>query len=72
MAVNPTKGKELTNMRAAGSDEKIQLTPSRELTLERGLEVMVEDEYLEVTPKSIRLRKQILDETERRKKQRKA
>ncbi|TSC77397.1 MAG: GTP-binding protein TypA/BipA [Parcubacteria group bacterium Gr01-1014_33] len=71
MAVNPTKGKQLTNMRAAGSDEKIQLTPPQEFTLERGLEVMAEDEYLEVTPKSVRLRKQILNETERRKNARK-
>ncbi len=58
MFVNPTKGKQLTNMRASGSDEAMYLTPPYELTIERGLEVMSEDEYLEVTPKSVRLRKQ--------------
>jgi len=57
MTVNPTKGKHLTNMRASGSDMEIQLVPPIELTLERGLEIISEDEYLEVTPKSIRLRK---------------
>ncbi|MBU1160123.1 translational GTPase TypA [Patescibacteria group bacterium] len=57
MRVNPTKGKQLTNMRASGSDEAITLTPPLDLTLERGLEIMREDEYLEVTPKNIRLRK---------------
>ena len=60
MYVNPTKGKQLTNMRASGSDEAIRLTPPFELTIERGLEVMSDDEYLEVTPKSVRLRKQTL------------
>ena len=60
MYVNPTKGKQLTNMRASGSDEAIQLVPPFELTIERGLEVMSEDEYLEVTPTSVRLRKQEL------------
>jgi len=65
MAVNPTKGKELTNMRAKGSDEAIALTPPAELTLERGLEIMNNDEYLEITPGSIRLRKQSLTETAR-------
>jgi len=58
MFVNPTKGKQLTNMRASGSDEAMYLTPPYELSIERGLEVMSEDEYLEVTPKSVRLRKQ--------------
>ncbi len=65
MAVNPTKGKELTNMRAKGSDEAITLTPPTKLTLERGLEIMSDDEYLEITPKSIRLRKQLLTEVGR-------
>jgi GTP-binding protein len=60
MAVNPTKGKALTNMRASGSDDAIMLTPPYEVTIERGLEIMNEDEYLEVTPKSVRLRKQYL------------
>jgi len=61
MSVNPTKGKELSNMRAAGSDEAIVLTPPNELTLERALEIMNEDEYLEVTPKNVRLRKKVFD-----------
>lgn len=58
MAVNPTKGKQLTNMRAAGTDENIMLTPPLAVTIERGLEIMSDDEYLEITPKSTRLRKQ--------------
>ncbi len=57
MEVNPTKGKQLTNMRSKGSDDSILLTPPTELSLERGLEIMSTDEYLEVTPKNIRLRK---------------
>ena len=65
MAVNPTKGKQLTNVRASGSDEAITLTPPYELTIERGLEVMAGDEYLEITPKSVRLRKQHLTEIDR-------
>jgi GTP-binding protein len=67
MTVNPIKGKALTNMRASGSDESLNLTTPTEITLERGLEIMAEDEYLEVTPKSIRLRKQFLKETDRNK-----
>ena len=58
MFVNPTKGKALTNMRASGTDEAMHLVPPYELTIERGLEVMGEDEYLEITPTSVRLRKQ--------------
>lgn len=58
MFVNPTKGKQLSNMRASGSDDAITLVPPFTLTVERGLEVMTEDEYLEITPKSVRLRKQ--------------
>lgn len=65
MTVNPTKGKHLTNMRASGSDDAIQLVPPMKLTLERGMEIMLEDEYLEVTPKSIRLRKQNLTAIDR-------
>ncbi len=67
MDVNPTKGKQLTNMRAKGSDEAIDLTPPFELTIERGLEVMANDEYLEITPKSVRLRKQFLTKSDRAK-----
>ena len=65
MSVNPTKGKQLTNMRSKGSDDAITLIPPFALTIERGLEVMAEDEYLEITPTSVRLRKQYLNETER-------
>ena len=60
MSVNPTKGKQLTNMRASGSDDALNLTPPMKLTLERGLEIMADDELLEITPKSVRLRKKIL------------
>jgi len=67
MTVNPTKGKQLTNMRASGSDENIKLTPPFDLTLERALGMMREDEYLEVTPDSIRLRKKYLTENDRKK-----
>lgn len=65
MYVNPTKGKHLTNVRAAYSDDAIDLVPPLELTIERGLEIMSEDEYLEITPKSVRLRKQHLTEKDR-------
>lgn len=71
MVVNPIKGKQLTNMRASGSDDAIQLTPPLELTIERGIEIMAEDEYLEITPKSVRLRKQFLTEIERKRSKRK-
>ncbi|MAG12941.1 translational GTPase TypA [bacterium] len=65
MVVNPTKGKQLTNIRAAGSDDTIDITPHQELTIENGLEIMSDDELLEVTPLSVRLRKQYLTENER-------
>ena len=65
LAVNPTKGKQLTNVRASGTDEAISLTPPTELTLEKGMSIMSEDEYLEITPNNIRLRKQHLTETDR-------
>lgn len=71
MVVNPTKGKQLTNMRASGADEAINLVPAWELSIERGLSIINEDEYLEITPKSVRLRKQILDEGMRSKQNRK-
>lgn len=67
MPVNPTKGKQLTNMRASGSDEAIVLFPALEISIERGLEVINEDEYLEVTPKNVRIRKQYLSELDRAK-----
>ena len=65
MSVNPTKGKQLTNMRASGTDEAITLNPVFTLSIERGLEVMNVDEYLEITPKSVRLRKKYLTEIDR-------
>jgi GTP-binding protein len=66
MVVNPTKAKELTNVRSAGSDDKIQLEPPRELTLEQALEIINDDELVEVTPKTLRLRKKYLKEHERK------
>lgn len=66
MTVNPTKGKNLTNMRAASADEKIHLEPPFDLTLEKALGLMRADEYLEVTPGAIRLRKQYLTENQRK------
>ncbi len=67
MAVNPTKNKNLTNIRSSGTDEAITLIPPYELTIERGLEIMSGDEYLEITPKSIRLRKKFLTDSDRAK-----
>jgi GTP-binding protein len=66
MTVNPTKEKKLTNIRAAGSDENIVLRPPRDLSLETALEYIEDDELVEVTPRSIRLRKQLLKESARR------
>ena len=71
LTVNPIKGKQLTNVRAAGSDEAIHLTPPSKLTLEKGMNIMGSDEYLEITPNHIRLRKQFLTENERIKEGRK-
>lgn len=67
LVVNPTKAKQLTNIRAAGSDENIILTPPVKLSLEQTLEFIDDDELVEVTPKSIRLRKKLLLEHERKK-----
>jgi len=67
MIVNPTKAKNQSNVRSSGNDEAINLFPPILLTIERGLELMQEDEYLEITPESVRLRKQFLTETERAK-----
>lgn len=67
MTVNPIKGKQLTNMRASGSDEAVTLTPFYGITIERGLEIMNDDEYLEITPHFTRLRKQALTENDRAK-----
>jgi len=64
--VNPIKGKQLTNVRASGSDDAIKLVPPREMSLEKALEWIEDDEIVEVTPKSIRVRKKILDPTQRK------
>jgi len=66
MGVNPTKGKKLDNMRASGKDETIALVPPIRYTLEQSLEFITDDELVEVTPKSIRLRKKLLSESERK------
>jgi GTP-binding protein len=70
LAVNPTKEKKLTNMRATGSDENILLAPPRKMDLEAALEYIEDDEYVEVTPGAIRLRKMLLKEHERRREKR--
>ncbi len=67
MMANPTKGKNQSNVRSSGMDEALTLVPIFELTIERGMEIMTEDEYLEITPKSVRLRKQYLTENDRAK-----
>ena len=71
LVVNPTKAKQLTNIRAAGSDENIVLTPAIRLSLEQALEFIDDDELLEVTPSTIRLRKKLLKEFERKRASRK-
>ena len=71
MDVNPCKGKQLSNMRSSGKDEALTLVPHFALDIERGLELMRDDEYLEITPKSIRLRKKFLTELDRARARRK-
>jgi GTP-binding protein len=65
--VNPLKGKQLTNVRASGKDDNVQLSPPVKLSLEGALAYIADDELVEVTPKSIRLRKRLLDANARRK-----
>ena len=65
LAVNPTKSKQLSNMRSSGSDDAIVVKPPYKLNIERGLDVMALDEYLEITPLNIRLRKKLLTENDR-------
>lgn len=72
ITVNPCRAKKLTNMRASGSDENVLLPPPRVFGVEEALEYIQEDELVEVTPKSIRLRKRILDENERRRREKAA
>ena len=64
--MNVTKSKKLTNMRASGSDEKVSLAPPVVFSLEDALEYIKADEYVEITPNSMRMRKIILDELERK------
>jgi GTP-binding protein len=71
LMVNPTKGKQLTNIRSAGADENIILTPPIKFSLEQALEFIDDDELVEVTPTSVRLRKKLLTENERKREQRK-
>lgn len=66
MVVNPTKAKQLTNVRASGTDDAIILTPPIIFSLEQALEFIEDDELVEVTPKSIRLRKKYLTENDRK------
>ena len=66
LVVNPMKAKQLTNIRAAGSDENIILIPPLKFDLEQALEFIDDDELMEVTPKAIRLRKKLLKEHERK------
>ena len=70
LAVNPTKAKQLTNIRAAGTDEALNLSPPITHTLEQALEFIEDDELVEVTPDSIRLRKKFLTENERKRNKR--
>jgi GTP-binding protein len=67
LVVNPIKGKQLTNVRASGTDEAVRLVPAIQMSLEYAVEFIAEDELVEVTPKSIRLRKRYLKENERKK-----
>ncbi|NNF67070.1 MAG: translational GTPase TypA, partial [Gammaproteobacteria bacterium] len=66
LTVNPTKAKQLTNIRASGRDENVQLSPAIKMTLEQAMEFVDDDELLEVTPTSTRLRKRYLLEHERK------
>ncbi|HEX6956453.1 MAG TPA: translational GTPase TypA [Ferrovibrio sp.] len=72
LEVNPMKAKQLTNIRAAGKDEAVKLTPPRKMTLEQAIAYIGDDELVEVTPKSIRIRKKLLDPNDRKKAQRAA
>jgi GTP-binding protein len=72
LVVNPIKGKQLTNVRSSGTDEAVRLEPPIELTLEKAVEFIADDELVEITPKSIRLRKRHLREHERKKANREA
>jgi GTP-binding protein len=64
--VNVQKGKKLTNMRASGSDDNVKIAPKIQFSLEEAMEYIQKDEYLEITPKTYRMRKILLDENERK------
>ena len=66
LVVNPIKGKQLTNVRASGTDEAVRLTPPIQVTLESAIEFIADDELVEITPKSIRIRKRFLQEQDRK------
>ena len=72
LEVNVLKGKQLTNIRAAGKDEAVRLTPPTKMPLEKALAYIQDDELVEVTPKSIRLRKRYLDPNERKRMEKQA
>ena len=67
ISVNVCKKKQLTNMRASGSDEALRLTPPKQMSMEQCLEFLADDELLECTPENLRLRKRVLDHGERMK-----
>ena len=71
IAINVVRAKKLTNMRASGSDDSVRIAPPEEMSLERAIEFIEDDELVEVTPKTIRIRKRVLDEGERLKQRRK-
>jgi GTP-binding protein len=66
LVVNPIKGKQLTNVRASGTDEAVRLVPPIDMSLEKAIEFIADDELVEVTPKTIRIRKRFLNEHERK------
>jgi GTP-binding protein len=70
--VNATKNKQLTNVRSSGADEALKLTTPRRMTLEDALDYIGEDEYVEITPENVRLRKKFLTENERKRMKREA
>jgi GTP-binding protein len=72
LVVNPIKGKQLTNVRASGTDEAVRLVPPIQITLEYAVEFIADDELVEITPRSIRLRKRFLKENERKRAMREA
>ena len=72
LEVNPLKAKQLTNIRAAGKDEAIRLTPPKMMTLEQAIAYIQDDERVEVTPKNIRIRKAMLDPNDRKRAERAA